>query len=72
MPERPHPEHTIDVILYFSPPTLQARLNKVQLLFGDAVRRRVWRTVDGGSALGEGLVYGCPLATGDTGHRALG
>lgn len=53
---------TVDVVLYLGPPALQAGLDKVQLFVGDAVGGRVWRAVDGVSALGEGLVNGGPLA----------
>lgn len=60
-----NPRVTVDVVLHFSPPTLQASLHKVQLLIGDAVRGRVRWGLDGWSALGERLVYGCPLTTGN-------
>ena len=65
-------QNTIDVILYFGPPALEAALYRVKLLVGDAVWGRVGGAVHGESALGEGLVYGGPLAAGHTGHQALG
>lgn len=60
-----NPRVTVDVVLHFSPPALQASLHKVQLLIGDAVRGRVRWGLNGWSALGERLVYGCPLTTGN-------
>lgn len=62
------PQNTIYVVLYFGPPALQTGLYEVQLFFSDAVWSRVWWTVNGVSALSEGFIYGCPLATG---HQAL-
>ncbi len=58
--------HTVYVILHFGPPALQAGLNKVQLFISDAMGGGVRWAVNGESALGEGLVYGGPLATGNT------
>lgn len=43
----------------------------MQLFFSDAVGSWVWWAFNGESALGEGLVYGGTLATGNTGNQAL-
>lgn len=43
----------------------------MQLFFSDAVGGRVWWAVHRESALGEGLVYGGPLTTGNTGNCPL-
>lgn len=55
---------TVHVDLHLCPPALQAGLDKAQLLLGHTVGGGVRWGVHGGSALGEGLVDGRPLARG--------
>ena len=55
---------TGDAALHLGPPALQAGPDVVELFLAHVVRRGVGRALHGGSALGEGLIDGGPLAVG--------